>query len=215
MPVLRRVRYSSPDSSGLIQAAASRDRHPAGGGSFTGDSVVPYTGCLACEDGRLHFAGKSNREAVVAAINQLGFGSATELVVSGCSAGAAAAFIHTDWWHEQVPGAKTRGMPSSGWFYEGEYTRDGKDNYKSLMTNLFTFMNSSSGLSSKSGKACLAAGRNSSCCVEAIVGSVNAFGLLGRTPPEPIAVRPVLQDAVVAALVVRRCGQAARSVTVD
>ena len=133
------------------------------GGSFTGDAIVPYSGCLACEDGRLHFAGKSNREAVVAAIKQLGFGSATELVVSGCSAGAAAAFIHTDWWSEQVPGAKTRGMPSSGWFYEGEYTRDGKDNYKSLMRNLFTFMNSSSGLSSTSGKACLAAGRNSSC----------------------------------------------------
>ena len=133
------------------------------GGSFTGDSIISYPTCLACEDGRLHFAGRSNREAVVATIKQIGFGSATEIVDSGCSAGAAAAFIHTDWWGEQVPSARTRGMPSSGWFYEGNYTRDGKDNYKALMHNLFTFMNSTSGLNSVSGKACLAAGRNSSC----------------------------------------------------
>ena len=55
---------------------------------------------------------------------------------TGCSAGGAAAFMHTDWFAAQVPQAKTRGMPDSGWFLDGNYARDGKLDYDSRMKNM-------------------------------------------------------------------------------
>ena len=110
-----------------------------------------------------------------------GFNDAEYVVVSGCSAGGAAAFFHTDWFAAQAKKAKTRvrvvgpahtkkkkehdrkteksnktvevvsscfflivsslprqptkmqGMPDSGWFLDGNYARDGKEDYDALM----------------------------------------------------------------------------------
>lgn len=108
------------------------------GGSFTGDAAV----------GSLHFRGKRIREAVVRSLSErFGFDSATDIVIGGCSAGGAAAFFHTDWYASQVPTAKVRGMPDSGWFVDGDYNRDGKDHYEARMKNMFTMMNSAASLS--------------------------------------------------------------------
>jgi len=79
---------------------------------------------------------------------------ATDLVVGGCSAGATAAFLHLDWWAAQAPtAAKVRGMPDSGWFLDGQYNRDRKDDYAARMRHLFTMVNASASLST----ACVAA----------------------------------------------------------
>jgi hypothetical protein len=49
--------------------------------------------------------------------------AATDVVVSGCSAGGLATFLHADKWHSRMPaGAHVVAMPDSGFFldYEAE-----------------------------------------------------------------------------------------------
>lgn len=63
------------------------------------------------------------------------------------------------WCVPQVPAAKARGLPDSGFFLDGNYTRDGKSDYEARMANLFNFMNSAAGLNplcvAKLGYKCL------------------------------------------------------------
>ena len=87
------------------------------GQSFAGDNVSATTPPL-------HFRGKAIREATVASLRATaGLAQATAAVVTGCSAGGAAAYFHTDWFAAQLPQAKTRGMPDSGWFLDGACPR--------------------------------------------------------------------------------------------
>lgn len=85
------------------------------GGSFSGnnDTVQPYQGST------LHWRGKRIREAVYAElITNHGLKSATDVVISGCSAGGLATFLHTDQWCDALSGdangVKCVGMPDSG-----------------------------------------------------------------------------------------------------
>jgi len=111
------------------------------GGSFTGDSSSQYGKY------RLQFRGKRIREAVVAHLKlTAGLASATDVVISGASAGGLAAFLHTDWYGDQLPGAKLRGMPDSGWFLNGHYSRDKKKDYETRMTNMYQMINATAGL---------------------------------------------------------------------
>jgi len=124
------------------------------GGSFTGDAVSSTTPPL-------YFYGLGNRDAVVASLRaSYGFSSATDIVVSGCSAGGLAAYLHVDYYAKQVPSARTTGLPDSGFFLDGDYARDGQPNYEGRMTNLYTMMNSVAGITntdctSKIGYQCL------------------------------------------------------------
>jgi hypothetical protein len=112
------------------------------GGSFTGKNVT--TNFLGK---KLHFQGTAIRESVIAQLNgAYGLGTAKDVVIGGCSAGGAAVYMHADWYAQQVPSAKVRGMPDSGWFLDGNYARDGKQNYDERMMNMYTMMNSTSGL---------------------------------------------------------------------
>jgi hypothetical protein len=43
---------------------------------------------------------------------------------------------------QQAPKATARGLPDSGFFLDGNYSRDGKPDYEWRMSNLYQFMNS-------------------------------------------------------------------------
>ena len=127
------------------------------GQSFTGDNATTTTASTSAtttEQQTLYFRGKAIREAVVASL-KTGLASATDLVVWGCSAGGAATFFHVDWFAAQAPGAKTRGMPDSGWFQDGDYSRDGKPDYGARMRNMYVMANASSSLPAGCGERCL------------------------------------------------------------
>eukprot|EP01121_Diplochlamys_sp_Union-15-3_P004235 TRINITY_DN1425_c0_g3_i3.p1 TRINITY_DN1425_c0_g3~~TRINITY_DN1425_c0_g3_i3.p1 ORF type:complete len:293 (-),score=41.21 TRINITY_DN1425_c0_g3_i3:27-905(-) len=111
------------------------------GGSFSGDNdtITDYRGT------QLYFRGKRILQAV---FNDLytnrGLQNATDVVISGCSAGGLATFLHVDWWKNNLsPTTKVRGMPDSGFFldYESPVKK-----YHSSMIWVFNQMNSSSGV---------------------------------------------------------------------
>mmetsp|Transcript_36011 Transcript_36011/g.108183 ORF Transcript_36011/g.108183 Transcript_36011/m.108183 type:complete len:397 (+) Transcript_36011:38-1228(+) len=83
------------------------------GASFSGNAPpTPYQGST------LHWAGKSIREAVVTDLMKAGLGDASDVVVSGCSAGGLATYLHTDQWCDALPNAKCVGLPDSGFFLD-------------------------------------------------------------------------------------------------
>ena len=97
------------------------------GGSFVGDAVAndPH--------GALHFGGRAIRNATLAAL--LGdhkLASASDVVISGGSAGGLAAFLHADWWCDAIrtsgtaksgSAAKCAALPDSGFFLDYESPR--------------------------------------------------------------------------------------------
>jgi hypothetical protein len=82
-----------------------------------------------------------------------GLAESTDVVISGCSAGGLATFLHVDKWAEVLgaaaPKAKVRGMPDSGFFLDTEH----EPAYHSNMQWVFSYMNSTSGVND----ACIAA----------------------------------------------------------
>jgi hypothetical protein len=89
------------------------------GASFSGnnDTVAEYKGT------QLYFRGKRIREAMAKDLfDSRGLKDATDLVVSGCSAGGLATFLHTDQWCDALkavnPSAKCVGLPDSGFFLD-------------------------------------------------------------------------------------------------
>ena len=94
------------------------------GGSFSGSNAS----ATAMPDGtRLHFRGKHILEAGISdLLRARGLARATDVVVSGCSAGGLAAFLHCERFAERVraegnAAAKVVCMPDSGLFrdYQG------------------------------------------------------------------------------------------------
>ena len=93
-----------------------RPRRYCDGGSFSGnnDTVQPYKGAT------LHWRGKRIREAAYAELlANHGLKDATDAVISGCSAGGLATFLHTDQWCDALADdtkqtVKCVGMPDSG-----------------------------------------------------------------------------------------------------
>lgn len=87
------------------------------GASFSGnnESVTTYQGT------KLYSRGSRIREAVFEALAE-DLASATDVVISGCSAGGLATYLHTDQWcdaiHAVNPSAKCVGMPDSGFFLD-------------------------------------------------------------------------------------------------
>eukprot|EP01052_Picozoa_sp_SAG31_P011483 SAG31_NODE_651_length_13184_cov_4.999541_4_plen_205_part_00 len=84
------------------------------GASFSGDNetTVEYKGAT------LHWRGARIRKAIVASLMTKGLKDATDLMVSGCSAGGLATYLHTDQWCDAVPDAKCAGLPDSGFFLD-------------------------------------------------------------------------------------------------
>ncbi|CAK9004260.1 Pectin acetylesterase 5 [Durusdinium trenchii] len=89
------------------------------GASFSGnnDTVTKY------QNTSLFFRGKRIREAIVKDLmEQHGLNQATDLMVSGCSAGGLATYLHADQWCEALqaanPSAKCAALPDSGFFLD-------------------------------------------------------------------------------------------------
>ncbi|CAE6923365.1 PAE5 [Symbiodinium natans] len=89
------------------------------GASFSGDNatVTVHNGT------QLHFRGRRIREAFAQdLLHNQGLANASDLIVSGCSAGGLATYLHVDQWcdslHEAQPSAKCAGLPDSGFFID-------------------------------------------------------------------------------------------------
>jgi len=114
------------------------------GGSFAGfnANVEHYDGH------ELYFRGFLNLQAYHRSLQTLhGLGLSTEVVISGCSAGGLATYLHVDWWAEQLPkGAKVRGLPDSGFFLDYNSDIAGAPKYGDQMRWVFKAMNASAGV---------------------------------------------------------------------
>eukprot|EP01125_Pyxidicula_operculata_P004666 TRINITY_DN1753_c0_g1_i1.p1 TRINITY_DN1753_c0_g1~~TRINITY_DN1753_c0_g1_i1.p1 ORF type:complete len:253 (-),score=42.74 TRINITY_DN1753_c0_g1_i1:36-794(-) len=112
------------------------------GGSFSGnnETISDYQGHP------LFFRGFRVLSAMAEnLLNEQGLSTATDVVISGCSAGGLATFLHVDWWHSLLPqSAKVVGMPDSGFFLDYE----SQMNYHGYMIWVFLQMNSTSGVNS-------------------------------------------------------------------
>lgn len=111
------------------------------GGSFSGNNqtVTNYQGH------NLYFRGFRILQAMFQDLySNRRLNKATDVVVSGCSAGGLATYLHVDWWHSRLPhSAKVVGMPDSGFFLD--YESQAK-HYHSSMIWVFNQMNATSGV---------------------------------------------------------------------
>jgi len=89
------------------------------GASFSGnnETAAQYKGST------LYFRGSRIREAAAQdLVASHGLGRATDVVISGCSAGGLATFLHSDQWCDMLkaanPSVKCVGLPDSGFFLD-------------------------------------------------------------------------------------------------
>eukprot|EP01052_Picozoa_sp_SAG31_P008464 SAG31_NODE_429_length_15801_cov_6.878551_3_plen_422_part_00 len=140
------------------------------GGSFSG-SNASSTPPDSAGGTRLHWRGKHILNGgITDMLRHRGLAKATEVVVSGCSAGGLAAFLHCDHLADRIhkeglPSAKVVCMPDSGLFrdYQGcvEQGLCRAPHYHDRLTWVFTFMNATSGVND----ACVASENPVSNCI--------------------------------------------------
>lgn len=114
------------------------------GGSLTGDREAP----VVVGNATLHFRGRAVLDAQIQSLlKERGMGHATDVVVSGCSAGGLAAFVHCDRWADAVAAAtggkaKVACVPDSGFFIDVD-----RAGYHTSMRNVYeTHQSSKDGL---------------------------------------------------------------------
>jgi len=112
------------------------------GSSFAGynNSYTNYKGL------NIYFRGRGILEATITDLNShRGLREATDVVVSGCSAGGLATYLHLDYWATKLDrGAKVVGLPDSGFFLAYQ----GPPNFLGYMTWGYHYFNVSMGLNS-------------------------------------------------------------------
>merc|ERR1712216_851935 len=127
------------------------------GASLSGDkeSAANVSGTV------LHYRGRAILDAEIRSLLvERGMNKATDVVVSGCSAGGLATFLHCDHWADAIKKAtkgvaKVACMPDSGFFLD----EDRAPQYGSNMRNVYRFQESSAaGLNA----ACVAARKSTS-----------------------------------------------------
>jgi len=128
------------------------------GNSFSGDRDEPVvvTG-LDGKQKKLYFRGKRILDAVLSKLLTMGLDKAENVLLTGCSAGGLATFLHTDYVHNflksaGVPVKKFKSAPISGFFLLHE-TVEGKPVYAKQMQEIFNLANSTGGLNAN----CIAA----------------------------------------------------------
>lgn len=85
------------------------------GAYFAGDRPTP----VVVANSTLFYQGKWITEAVLQDLAELGLGNATDVVISGCSAGAIRVFAHLDAIRELLPAqARVTGLPDSGFYLD-------------------------------------------------------------------------------------------------
>jgi len=116
------------------------------GGSYSGMNLS-----VTIQQGyQLHFKGGFIREAFMdALLREHGLASASEVVLSGCSAGGLATFLHADWWRLSLPAsAFLVAVPDSGFFVDWSKTTAGNMTlaFGPMMRRIFHHFNASSGV---------------------------------------------------------------------
>jgi len=110
------------------------------GASFSGSNstVSSYQGH------NLYFRGHHVLNAMMTdLLENRGLSQATDVVISGCSAGGLATFLHVDEWRSMIPTtARVVGMPDSGFFLDYET----QENYAGYMQWVFVQQNTTSGV---------------------------------------------------------------------
>ena len=132
------------------------------GGSQTGDLSDPVQ---VPGKGTIYYRGHRILKYATQpfALNVAGMNKATDVVISGCSAGGLSTFLHADEWKAVLPStAKVVAMPDSGFFLD--YTPQNNPppvSYAQLMRWVYTRMNSTNGVP----KACVAGEADPSNCI--------------------------------------------------
>jgi len=119
------------------------------GASFSGNNDTITT----VGNDKLYWRGKINLQAYLDDLSKNhGLQKGTDYVISGCSAGGLATYLHVDWWKMVLPATSfIRGLPDSGYFLDYDSTNAPK--YGTDMRWVFKQQNSSSGVNER----CIAA----------------------------------------------------------
>ena len=130
------------------------------GASFSGFRPEPWP--VPGSDARLWFRGIKNLEAAIAWALERGLGNATEVVVTGVSAGGLSSFMHMDRIAKLVrqvsPRAQVRGAPVVGFFLDhANFANNSATSYTSRMQYLFKMQNLTFGADGGVMSACAAA----------------------------------------------------------
>jgi O-palmitoleoyl-L-serine hydrolase len=115
------------------------------GGSYSGNSSATY------QDHTLHFQGSAILDTLLHDLLTVrGMASATNAVISGCSAGGLATYLHADRFASVLPSStKVAAMPDSGFFLDEQRAPE----YHSKMRWCFETFNAAGGVN----KRCIAA----------------------------------------------------------
>ena len=118
------------------------------GASWTGSNSTT----TEVDGKKLYFRGKNNIDALMTALlTQHGMDQATEVVISGGSAGALAVYLHADALRAQLPpSAKVVALPDDGFFMDNAASR--ASGWTAAKQWVYTQHNSSAGVPA----ACLA-----------------------------------------------------------
>eukprot|EP01084_Bolivina_argentea_P226257 382200_1 len=114
------------------------------GGSFSGNRKDAIIG----NEGPLYFRGKRILDAVLDSLNKHNnLNSATDIVISGGSAGGLATFLHTNYIANKYPNKKIVSLPNVGFFIEyNGYDASKPTNYANGLEWIYNNMNVSSSI---------------------------------------------------------------------
>lgn len=105
------------------------------GASFSGNAKQVVNGTL------LHYKGRAILDALMKELFNRGIGTATDVLITGCSAGGLSTFLHADQIAEMLPPTATvKALPGSGYFLNHD-NLDGQPVYIKQMENVFYFQN--------------------------------------------------------------------------
>ena len=113
------------------------------GSSLSSDMTEP----VVVDNSTIHYRGRAILDAEIQSILvDRGMNLATDVVVSGCSAGGLATYLHCDKWAASIAAAtgnaaKVVCMPISGFFVDYDYTSG--DGYGTMMRYIYNFQNTS------------------------------------------------------------------------
>eukprot|EP00045_Choanoeca_perplexa_P001990 m.22552 g.22552 ORF g.22552 m.22552 type:complete len:416 (-) comp11266_c0_seq1:74-1321(-) len=123
------------------------------GASFSGNRQDPVN----VNGTNIYFRGHRILDAVIDSLFKRGLKEATEVILTGCSAGGLATYLHADYVHERLKAnvsglTKYKAAPISGFFLRHE-TVEGKPVYPDEMKYIFNLANASGGVN----KDCISA----------------------------------------------------------
>lgn len=121
------------------------------GNSFSGNADLPIT----VNGKKIYFRGRRIIDAVLKTLTEkYNFGAAETVLLTGCSAGGLATYLHTDYVATQIPKSVTKyGASAISGFFLLHNTVEDKPVYPTQMKYIFGLANSTNGVND----ACIAA----------------------------------------------------------